>query len=402
MNLDAELHALRREIEQLRAEVNALRRCFEQCCADRQPGQLPADRLAAFTELVKTQLKTTLSNERQHGRRYHTLAELAEAIGLSNATLSRKLHGKEPLLPADVKRIVRQLLIWECLNSRMLARHILDEMGVADFTPAEYQEIELIRGYEIYPYSQSKIDRLRDDLSTQQIADLVARVGYGAGQHTPDTLITFMRERKEYAQLRMIALEVYMRAVSPAEWRAEVWSELLRDFDASVRKFTLRMVREYQAPVTEADLLHVLNDSHQDVVLYAVKLAGDLVRAQRIAPACLAIPNVANHRYWLIRLLAIEALIESDPKYNRPDTITLLQAFDGSKYWKSRKLIIEYISERYRRGCLTGADYDSALGLLEQWATDGRSSAENGEWVRAAVALLRGYDDSPNSLRQTS
>lgn len=127
MNPDAELHALRREIEQLRAEVNALRRCCEQWCAERQPGQLSADRRAAFTELGKTQLKTTLSNERQHGRRYHTLAELAEAIGLSNATLSRKLHGKEPLLPADVKRIVRQLLIWGRLDSRMRPRHSLDE-----------------------------------------------------------------------------------------------------------------------------------------------------------------------------------------------------------------------------------------------------------------------------------
>lgn len=402
MNIDEEINALRREIEQLRAEISALRRYCEQCCAERQPGQLPADRLAAFTELVKTQLRTTLSSDRQHGRRYRTLAELAEAIGLSNATLSRKLHGKEPLLPADVKRIVRQLLIWGCLDSRMRSRHILNEMGVADFTPAEYHEIELIRGYEIYPYSQSKIDRLRDDLSTQQIADLVARVGYGAGQYTPDALITFMRERKEYAQLRMIALEVYVRAVPPAQWRAEVWSELLRDFDASVRKFTLRMVRDHQAPVTEDDLLYVLNDSHQDVVLQAVKLAGDLVRAQRIAPACLAIPNVANHRYWLIRLLAIETLIAADPEYNRPDTMSLLQAFAGSKYWKSRKLIIEYISERYRRGYLTGADYDRALGLLEQWATDGRSSSENGERARAALALLRGYDDSPNSSRQTS
>lgn len=275
-------------------------------------------------------------------------------------------------------------------------------MGVADFTPAEYQEIELIRDYEIIPYPQSKIDRLRNDLSTQQIADLVARVGYGAGQHTPDTLITFMREHKEYAQLRMIALEVYVRAVPPAQWRAEVWSELLRDFDASVRKFTLRMVREYQASVADDDLLYILNDSHQDVVPYAVKLASDLVRAQRIVPACLAIPNVANRGYWLIRVRAIEALIAADPAYNRPDTMRLLQAFAGSKYWKSRKLIVEYISERYRRGCLTGADYDSALGLLEQWATDGRSSDENGKRARAALALLRGYDDLPNSSRQTS
>ncbi|RMD82130.1 MAG: hypothetical protein D6823_01535 [Chloroflexi bacterium] len=389
MNLDAELHALRREIEQLRAEVNALRRCCEQCCADRQPGQLPADRLAAFAELVKTQLKTTLSDKRQHGRRYHTLAELAEAIGLSNATLSRKIHGKERLLPADVKRIVRQLLIWDCLNSRMRARQILDEMGVADFTPAEYQEIELIRGYEIPPYSQSKIDRLRDDLSTQQIADLVARVGYGAGQHTPDTLITFMHERKEYPQLRMIALEVYLQAVPPLQWRNDVCHILLHDFDASVRKFTVQMVRKYQVPITEDDLLDVLNDEHQDVVLHAVKLAGDLVRAQHIAPTCLTIPNIVTHRYWLIRLLAIEAIIDSDLNYHRPDTIRLLRMFAGVTHWKSRKLIIEYIAERYRHGHLTDEDYHGAVTLLETWATDGRSSTENGKRAQATLALLR-------------
>ncbi|MFN3372556.1 MAG: hypothetical protein ACK44M_03190 [Chloroflexus sp.] len=389
MDLEAELNSLRRDIEQLRAEVYELRRCCEQHNASRHGFQRSAGRLAIFAEFVKTQLKTIPSEESRRGRRYRTHAELAEAIGLSNATLSRKLHGKEPLLPADVKRIVRQLLIWGCLDSRLRVRQVLSEMGVEDFTPAEYQEIEHIRGYEIYPYARSKLDRLRDDLSSQQIAELVQRVGYGDGQHTPDTLITFMRERKEYPQLRMMALEVYLRATPPTQRRADVCSVLLHDFDASVRKFTVQMMREYQVPIAEDDLLHVLNDSHQDVVLNAVKLAGDFVRAQRLDPRCLTIPNIANHRYWLIRWLAIEAVTDADPEYNKPETMTLLQAFAGSTYWKSRKRMIEYIGERYRRGNLVGDDYHVALALLDQWATDGRSSSENTERARHMVALLR-------------
>jgi len=394
VTFENELAQLRDEVEQLRTELIELRAKLEEHLSSQEVNAGDFTNRKAFMERVKTLLKATIediedvNDNGKHRRRHRTQEDLANAIYITNSTLSRKLNGKERLLPGDVKRIVKQFLLWGTLDSRFAAREILGLMDIEDFVPAEYQEIEEKRGYNLSMHSLSKLDRLREDLSSREIDVLIQRIGSSETDYSSATIAAFIRERKESSQLRMIALELYLRIVSTQYRDSRVCCELLQDFDANVRKFTIQQIRKYNLQISNSDLERALNDSQQDVVLNAVELVSDLVR-DGLAPArLLTLPNIAKHRYWRIRRLAIDGITEADPEYNKVDTVALLSSLQGVTVWSSRKRIVDYLCERFAQGNLAGDDVQTAISILEKYTNDGKSSKELSERASRVISLL--------------
>lgn len=387
MTDDSKIADLRQQVEQLRAEVEEIKRVLTK----HLPGAPLINReetsLAKFRERVQEILRSISPLE---GTKPPTQRSLAEAINLHPSDLSNRLHGRKKavLQPRDVKAIVKTLIKWGGINSRSTALELLALMKIEDFSPAEWEEIRKERADFLSEYPPFSLEAFRQDLLSKEIDQLVTLIGQGNNQYSFGLVEEFILEKAEPAHLRTLAFEIYLRSVPANQRSSRIATSLLRDFNASVRKFAVQKISEYQLNISEDDLKHALNDRHQDVLLYAVRLAADLLKKGRIPADLLVIHNVAHHRYWLIRRTAIDGIIKSDPNFDKPDTISLLSKLRFVTSSGSRKLIIEYIRKRFEAGKILGEDYDVSLSIIQRYATDELSSPEIAELAKKVLNIL--------------
>ena len=392
MDENSELSALRREVDMLRAEVSILKSQIALLIEgnnQRFVENPKAANLRVFHERIKSILRSISQKAfaPKKGDRAMSQNDLARAINIDPGDLSKKFAGKLPLQGYEIKRIVKQLVIWGGMP-RLTAQELLHLMGVEDFSVAEWKEIdqqslELQLSYE--PYSR---EDLRQKLRVHTIDEIVKEVG--EDKFKQSELEEFIQDRGEPANIRRMVFELYLRSNPPLAQSSRVASALLKDFEPINRDLAVQRIKEYNLHISNDDLIRVLSDHQQDVVLHAVKLAAHLLAAGKISAEVLVHPNVVQHPYWLIRKLAIDAIANNDPMLNKPNTVRLLCQFKGVTYWVSRRRLMEYFAERYRAGNLQGSDYHSALAILEKFTTDGKLSSQNIERAERVLALLKG------------
>ncbi len=84
------------------------------------------------------------SEERKAGRRRSmTIGELADACGCGRSVLSRQLHGKSPISPRGVKKIITALAEHRGITTVGQAKELLALMDVPDFSPADWNAFPL-------------------------------------------------------------------------------------------------------------------------------------------------------------------------------------------------------------------------------------------------------------------
>jgi hypothetical protein len=264
----------------------------------------------------------------------------------------------------------------------------------------EWDEIRQER-LDFFPeYPPFSLEALRHDLRTKELDEITHLIGLNPHQYSFGLVESFILDKSEYPHLRRIALEAYLRSVPPEQRSQKVAKTLLRDFDADVREFAIKKTREYRLDISEDDLRRLLNDTSQDVVVHSVKLAADLLQQGKISANLFIVPSVIRHPYWLIRKLAIEAIVKADPNFDKPDTISLLQELRLVKYHVSRRRIIEYIQQRFEAGQLSGEDYQIAISIIQKYATDDLSTQEITESAIKLLGILtdRQSEDQDQSL----
>jgi hypothetical protein len=94
-----------------------------------------------------------------------------------------------------------------------------------------------------------------------------------------------------------------------------------------------------------------------DITESLARAACKLVRDGKLEPDVLS--NLSNHTYFLIRRLAIEAIIES----NSPNTLDLLYLFKNTSYHISQGLIRDYLAEHLDE--MDHEDINKAYEILE-------------------------------------
>lgn len=106
-------------------------------------------------------------------------------------------------------------------------------------------------------------------------------------------------------------------------------------------------------------LLHDLASSNPGVQSHAIKAMIQQVKDGTQPWSYLL--NTAGHKYWRVRLDAIEAIIKGNP----PDALELLHAFRNTSYHLSQQRIRDYIEARFENGNLSEDQFALAKDILD-------------------------------------
>src|SRR5947209_2966934 len=94
--------------------------------------------LTLFREKIR-EYYSTVPSPYSPDKRKATQADLVTAIHLDPGELSKRLNGKEPLPPRDVRAIVKTLADWKAITTRAQAIELLDLMSCPHFSRSEWE-----------------------------------------------------------------------------------------------------------------------------------------------------------------------------------------------------------------------------------------------------------------------
>jgi len=269
---------------------------------------------------------------------------------------------------------------------------LLDKV-YADFRDENNYQVALERLLESI---SKRYDNLQQSVpqhepSQERIADVLVRQGLNAlmqlvkqGEYKNE-LVRFITNQAVQPNLRLMALKVYIESGLQDDM---MFKQLLEDFDQEIRKFMIMSIRERGFEIDEETLKRIILDpsSSNDVMLYAVKLARDLVISKKMSSNILLEDKIVKDTYWLIPLCAISGIIGAD----EPDSAERLSRFSGETYHVARRRIREYFEHLHDQNKLTTTNREKAIQLLRQFCQDGASSEQAQRKMKAVVEKLSG------------
>ncbi|NJL54054.1 MAG: hypothetical protein HC876_22585 [Chloroflexaceae bacterium] len=212
-----------------------------------------------------------------------------------------------------------------------------------------------------------KPTRYKYDMTTKtkkQFLELVQN-----GDYSIQEVKEYLLNSTEEIQIRLRTLEIYLTV---GEHDYSVLSALGKDISQNMREGVLRSIIDYKLLDYPHDML-VLNmqDRKKTIAEQAVRSVDFLIKHRTAHPKLFLVANIPYHPYWLIRKLAVQSIISADLQ----ESIELLCKFKHSKYWVTRRKILDYVEKRHAQDRLTEDDTRIAVDILEYYIHDEESSS---------------------------
>jgi hypothetical protein len=360
-------------LHHLNQEVTELRKQLSQTLSEstQQSSTVTIAERTQFHNIVKSYLRK-VGNEGKP----HLQIDLADAVHLSEGELSDRLRGRRVLTQENVQNIVKTLLIWGKIKTRAEATNLFQLMGCPDFSPDKWRDLEKTLGENFPKLEAGQKERFREALNQQDLTELIQQRYDQEHGYSRAFLEAFIQDKSEPEGLRIRCLELYYNLYS----FTDILPALLEDPHIHLQLAALKAIPRHKLTIDTTLLRKAYTSPEQEIVLNAVRAAKFSVLEQGMNPVILIDEHVVQHKYWLIRLIAIRAIVErfqdESDEQSVKQALELLSAFKTTKYFRSREEIYHYIERSFEQQLLTGTAYTLAVDHLTSMINDGRSSED--------------------------
>jgi hypothetical protein len=252
-----------------------------------------------------------------------------------NAGFMHRINGKCKVIP---------VVIDPCEIPEALRSTIWEEIRDLDNYDDEFQRIlDAIFSRNSKPPLGPPSALVQRQLIRDYLANSHGKISSDKFNYEPTDLEGFILDKFEAPTLRLEGLQLYLTFESVSR---SVIGSLIFDPDFNIRRTILRYIHNKATPellsLIDKDTFEILLSEQEDEVSEVfLRLAGKLVENNLIPLELLT--RVSNHRYFLIRKLAIEIIT----KIKKPESLNLLFEFSTTNYHVSQRIIRDYIEQSF-------------------------------------------------------